>query len=87
MLGNESPMLIDGNDLSKFFEHRVAQGVSLGELDIEASLLKILFQWGVMPLPQRANKVQFAYEQVMRCNLYQLKTEDEPYMHHPGTFL
>ena len=81
VLGNEYPMLIDGNDLSKFFEQRVEQGVSPGELDIEASLLKIIFQWGAMPLPQRANKVQCAYEQVMRCNVHQLKAEDEPYMH------
>ncbi|MCW7552849.1 hypothetical protein NX722_09375 [Endozoicomonas gorgoniicola] len=79
VLGNEYPMLIDGNDLSKFFEQRVEQGVSLGELDIEASLLKIIFQWGPMPQPHRANKVQGAYEQVMRCNVHQLSASEEPY--------
>ena len=79
VLGNEYPMLIDGNDLSKFFEQRVEQGVSPGELDIEASLLKIIFQWGPMPQPHRANKVQGAYEQVMRCNVHQLSASEEPY--------
>ena len=80
-LGDEYPMLIDGNDLTDFFESRVEQGISLGELDIEASLLKIIFQWGATPQPHKANKVQFAYEQVMQCNVHQLQSEGEPYLH------
>ena len=83
VLGNEYPLLIDGNNLTDYLESRVEQGVSLGELDIEAALLKIIFQWGVMPQPHRANKVQSAYEQVMRCNVHQLQSEDEPYLHQP----
>ena len=85
VLGNEYPLLIDGNNLTDYLESRVEQGVSLGELDIEASLLKIIFQWGAMPQPHRANKVQSAYEQVMRCNVHQLFSETEPYQNnwHP----
>ena len=79
VFGDEYPMLIDGNDLTDYFEQRVEQGIGLGELDIEASLLKIIFQWGAMPQPHRANKVQGAYEQVMRCNVHQLSASEEPY--------
>ncbi|MET4819891.1 helix-turn-helix domain-containing protein [Endozoicomonas lisbonensis] len=78
-LGDEYPMLIDGNDLTDFFESRVEQGISLGELDIEASLLKIIFQWGATPQPHKANKVQFAFEQVVQCNVHQLPAAEEPY--------
>ena len=82
LLGNEYLLLIDGSDLTDFFEMRVSQGISLGELEIEASLLKIFFQWGLSPKIHTANKVKAAYEQVVRCNMHQLQSEAEPYLHH-----
>ncbi len=79
MIGTQYPLLIDRTDLNEFFEHRIQQGASLAEIDIEASLLKIIFQWGAIRQPHKANKVQYAYEELSRSNKSLTSVQTEPY--------